>query len=107
MKRKIFARLTDDGTAAAETAVCEEHFALSPEAEDAKGGLVRCIGNDALECVLCGARDDAQYIVVSGNPVDGTDHAGPFGSAEEAGQWAEENGGDEWWIVALTSPETD
>ena len=107
MKHKMFARVTKNGTAAGETAVCEEHLALSPEAEDAKGEPIRCIGNDELECVVCGAREEFQYIVISGNPVDGTNHAGPFDSADEAGQWADENSGDEWWIVALTNPGTD
>lgn len=108
MKHKMFARLTPQGTAAAETAVCQDHLILSPESDDTTGPPVRCIGNDALECVVCGVGEEgAQYVVLSGNPVDGLTHTGPFNSSDLAGRWAEEGGGDEWWIVTLESPEAE
>lgn len=42
------------------------------------------------------------YILLTGNPVDGTDHHGPFSTAEDAGDWAVENKHDQWWVVELT-----
>lgn len=58
MSTTIFARLTDDGTAAAESAVCFDHTGAAPQGgyEDVPAGpLVDCSGNDALACIVCGA----------------------------------------------------
>ncbi len=53
---RIFARLTAQGTAAAETAVCEDHKDVEiPADDDVIDGLVDCSGNDQLECQVCGA----------------------------------------------------
>jgi hypothetical protein len=58
----ILARLTADGTAAAETAVCWGHressapvVDLVAPAESTVTGLVNCSGNDQLSCIVCGA----------------------------------------------------
>jgi hypothetical protein len=58
---KMYARLTDQGTAICETAVCAECLASvgnaaieDLNAPDATGEHVDCSGNEALECQLCG-----------------------------------------------------
>jgi hypothetical protein len=51
---KIWARL-DQGTAAAETAVCDDHRGESVSIEEE---LVDCTGNDELSCVVCGSKWD-------------------------------------------------
>lgn len=60
MSATIYARLTDQGTAAAETATCALHIAQSPTTDDAAGELVDCTGNEALSCVICGAEPEAR-----------------------------------------------
>ena len=57
----IYARLTDQGTAAAETAVCENHRDHAPEGgygDVPFGPLVDCTGNDELRCIECGWSPD-------------------------------------------------
>ena len=51
---KIWARL-DQGTAAAETAVCDDH---REESVSIREELVDCTGNDELSCVVCGSKWD-------------------------------------------------
>lgn len=53
---QFFARTTSQGTAAAETAVCETHRDLSQIAPDADGPLVDATGNEALSCQVCGVQ---------------------------------------------------
>lgn len=64
----IYARLTRQGVAASETAVCGEHFSQSEASVDLANPEestvtepVDCSGNETLECQVCGARagDDA------------------------------------------------
>jgi hypothetical protein len=61
----IYALLTDDGTAASETALCERHLKDSRAREDAwlaagedipEGDFADCSGNDYLRCRECGRR---------------------------------------------------
>jgi hypothetical protein len=40
------------------------------------------------------------YIVITGNPVDGLTHYGPF-SQPEADEFASELHAESWWIVPL------
>lgn len=53
---KVYAQVTKDGTAASETALCEEHISHRDEfyADDTTGELVDCSGNEALSCQWCG-----------------------------------------------------
>lgn len=45
------------------------------------------------------------YIVITGNPIDGLRHTGPFDSAEEAIEWGEQEAKPgEWWLVELENP---
>lgn len=45
------------------------------------------------------------YLVVYGNPVDGLRFVGPFGTHEEACEYADvDNPSDEWWIAELEVP---
>ena len=48
------------------------------------------------------------YVILHGNPVDGLGLVGPFPSADEATEYADEyfNGAGEWWIVELEAPAT-
>ena len=60
----IYAMVTDQGTAASETALCGEHF--TPENKDAcvigadDDVIIHswkdCTGNDALRCNICGRK---------------------------------------------------
>lgn len=59
----MYAKTTDQGTAAAETALCGSHYtpARRAEAEDyADGDVVGpwkdCSGNPELECRVCGTK---------------------------------------------------
>jgi len=51
---KIYARLTEQGTATPETATCLEHAPNSVTSEEASGPLRDCSGNPELECLTCG-----------------------------------------------------
>ena len=61
----MIALLSDQGTAMAETALCETHnkgltcarvYAEATSIPDWDGrGFRDCTGNDALQCVICGA----------------------------------------------------
>ncbi|MCE5292964.1 MAG: hypothetical protein LLG14_27525 [Nocardiaceae bacterium] len=47
-----------------------------------------------------------QYLVVTGNPIDGLFFYGPFPVREDADKWAERNHeGQDYWIAELTTPE--
>lgn len=61
---KLFALVTDQGTAAAETCLCENHidvngFSLACRQADIdvrmSKGFVDCSENEELECIVCGA----------------------------------------------------
>jgi hypothetical protein len=60
----MIARLTDQGTAAAETALCPEHdtptnrgtFGIAADT-DVTGPWTDCTGNDELSCQVCGYVD--------------------------------------------------
>jgi hypothetical protein len=65
----MYALTTPQGTAAAETALCEKHVKVQEDRDRARFAADRadfpepdrvdfqdCTGNDALECVVCGAR---------------------------------------------------
>ena len=46
------------------------------------------------------------YIIVVGNPIDGTNMFGPFNTSEDALWYGENNYVDEdWWMVELITPE--
>ena len=61
--------LTDQGTAAAETALCKNCYPdeanqgyareMASQADDIdpESNFVDCTGNDALECIICGKTD--------------------------------------------------
>ena len=63
----IYAMVSDQGTACAETALCPKHLededtrfqaiAQADSDTDVDRGFVDCSGNDALECIVCGRRD--------------------------------------------------
>lgn len=61
----IYAKLTDEGTAAAETALCPDDytptnrgtFAAAADT-DVTGPWRDCTGNDALRCQVCGKDDE-------------------------------------------------
>ena len=57
MATKMYAQLTPEGVAAAETALCSTHTAYVDKfyADDTDGVLVDCSGNEALSCQWCGA----------------------------------------------------
>lgn len=57
MARPLYARLTASGIACAETAVCVDHLGASPLARDTGIVMHPCPGNDALECIVCGATE--------------------------------------------------
>ena len=44
------------------------------------------------------------HIVAIGNPFDGLSMHGPFGSPEEAGDWAADQGDPEYHVVAVNYP---
>ncbi|WP_028492722.1 hypothetical protein [Thioalkalivibrio sp. ALE19] len=46
---------------------------------------------------------DGTFIVITGNPVDGLVHIGPFGNGEEANDYAD-NLDDEWWVAKIEEP---
>ena len=46
------------------------------------------------------------FIVVVGNPAQGFTTYGPFSSAEEATNWAEQITDDTWWVDTLIPPDT-
>ena len=49
-----------------------------------------------------------QYIVITGNPVDGFTYTGPFDTFDEAHCWATEfQTGDDWWIARLRPQSTE
>lgn len=45
-------------------------------------------------------------IVVTGNPLDGFTHFGPWDVREDAEKWADQLD-DEWWLVTLLDPAGD
>ena len=50
---------------------------------------------------------DYQYVVISGNPVDGIVLHGPFIDGEQANGWADEHlNNASWWVTTLEDPET-
>jgi hypothetical protein len=49
-----------------------------------------------------------KWIVITGNPVDGLHHVGPFNDHEAATEYAENFcRADDWWIAKLDTPATD
>ena len=46
-------------------------------------------------------------LVVTGNPVDGFSHVGPFEDYETASEYADRRMDSDWWIVPLNSPEAE
>lgn len=48
----------------------------------------------------------SNYIIVTGNPVDGFKFVGPFDDKEKAIEVAEHHIIVDWWIADLTSPES-
>lgn len=45
-----------------------------------------------------------KYIIITGNPVDGFEYHGPFGSSDQAVTWAAANpeiDGKDWWVAPL------
>ncbi len=48
-----------------------------------------------------------QFVIITGNPIDGITIYGPFFSPEEAIEWAEENRGEIWWMTQLEHPKTE
>ena len=62
----IWARVTAEGTAAAETAVCDQHKDQAPppdtsgKPDAAVSDLMDCTGNDQLRCIVCGMPEDWQ-----------------------------------------------
>lgn len=53
--RRIYARLTAEGVAASETAVCIAHLGDSEPSDDTTTEPRDCSGNEALSCITCGA----------------------------------------------------
>lgn len=52
-----------------------------------------------------GATRLTSYLIVSGNPIDGLVHHGPFETSRDAIAWADATiDDDEWWIARLSSP---
>jgi hypothetical protein len=49
---------------------------------------------------------DEQFILVTGNPVDGFNYTGPFPTSEAAMREGEGADGD-WWIARLWQPAED
>ena len=47
-----------------------------------------------------------KFIVITGNPVDGFTHIGPFNGREEAEDYIYHDSSD-WWVVELDTPEQD
>jgi len=43
------------------------------------------------------------WVVAQGNPFDGISLTGPFGSAEEANDYAEDID-DDWWVMEVDKP---
>jgi hypothetical protein len=54
----IYARLTSEGTAASETAVCIKHYADSLPVSDTVTMPVDASGNELLCCIICGLPSD-------------------------------------------------
>jgi hypothetical protein len=49
---------------------------------------------------------NTKHIVITGNPVDGFNHFGPFDGPEDASAWAEVQRFDwEYWVTELTAAE--
>jgi hypothetical protein len=43
------------------------------------------------------------FIVITGNPLDGFNHYGPFNTLDEALRWGEDYyAGGDWWITKLS-----
>lgn len=65
MTRKMFAMITEQGTAAAETALCEfcdtthkkNHLAATADEDVVQGSWQDCSENKALICMVCGYPD--------------------------------------------------
>lgn len=69
--RRMYAYVTDSGTAISETALCEvhrhthEHIApMPPDAMIDRFGFVDCTGNDLLSCIVCGYSVNTREVVV-------------------------------------------
>lgn len=50
------------------------------------------------------SNEKKQYILISGNPVDGFNYTGPFDAASAAHDHGEDCGFAEYWIADLTTP---
>ncbi len=49
-----------------------------------------------------------QHVIAFGNPADGFEYVGPFGSFEEAETYGYNNGRfRDWWVILLQAPATD
>jgi len=48
---------------------------------------------------------DEMYIVMHGNPFEGYQFFGPFGTIDDAQDWGESNSELEWYLVRLEEPE--
>lgn len=47
------------------------------------------------------------WVVVTGNPLDGIEHIGPFNTSDHATDWADEHIEDEeWWVAPMTTPKS-
>ena len=44
------------------------------------------------------------FIVITGDPVDGFSHIGPFKTMEDAIEWAQTHKSTDWWAAPLRSP---
>lgn len=50
-------------------------------------------------------KESGQYVVLVGNPLDGTSVYGPFNDANDAGDWAgDEMRNETWWTVSVLAP---
>jgi hypothetical protein len=50
-------------------------------------------------------REEANYLLIVGNPVDGFRFRGPFATAGDAGVWAESHDHEaDWWVAPLNPP---
>ena len=45
-----------------------------------------------------------QYMIITGNPIDGLTFFGPFADKDAALDWGAGSGGD-WWLATLEAPD--
>lgn len=115
---RIFALLTEQGTACAETGLCDEHDSTKNREQTyegardqrnvaekdlpIKGSWTDCGANEAIECQVCGRGTTIdsipQAVALVGNLADGFRAFGPYESFDAA---ANAHDGEESWIVTL------